>query len=289
MQQMLKSYKMYLVYVGILLIESTVIGVIFDSFIIAGVFACIMLLYMDVIGESYGRFSMRCELVKENEDAQSYKVIQSFNLVKRKAEILYPSVENINLYYIPTDDINAYTFGRTSVAITSGAMSLDSHIIEAILSHELGHSINAHMFFYRFLFGNLIGIMILVGIWNTVIIGVVVLIGIFIIALTAIRLNFVTYQISNFFINMLQKLLSAMQNLLMSIGQAIIAVVSMRSEYNADTFAHRLGYGNYLCIFLSKYAMNFETFQPRTITEMLYASHPEPIKRINHLKSIEQQ
>ena len=92
MQQMLKSYKMYLVYVGILLIESTVIGVIFDNFIIAGVFACIMLLYMDVIGESYGRFSMRCELVKENEDAQSYKVIQSFNLVKRKAEILYPSV-----------------------------------------------------------------------------------------------------------------------------------------------------------------------------------------------------
>lgn len=272
-----------------MLCEAIVIGTLLNSVIFAIVFTCVMLLYMDVGGESLGRFSMRAELIDEKSDASCRKVIQAFSVVKSKTEIQFPFSKQIRIYYIPTEEINAYSFGRNSIAITRGAMSLDSKIIEAILSHEVGHSINADMYFYRFLFGNLFTLIFLIGIWNAVIIAILIIIGGLIFALSALRLNFVTYQISSFLVGCLKNLLNGIQNILLSIGQAIIACVSRKSEYNADEFAHSLGYNYYLQIFLSKYAMDFEAFHPRTIPEILYASHPEPIRRINHLKSIEQK
>ena len=273
---------------SVLIIEAVVIGVAFDSFIVAAIYACSMLLYMDIIGEAHDRYAMRCELLKEKDDAQSHKVMKAYENIKRKAEILYPSVEGIELYCIPTDEINAYSFGRTSIAITRGAMSLDAKTIEGLLSHELGHSLNADMFFYRFLFGNLVSIMFLIGMWNMLIIGGVVLIIMLIMICTAMRFTFVTYQISNFAINILQNILTGIRNLLLSVGQAIIAVISRNSEYKADEFASKLGYGKYLSLFLSKYVIDYEGFKPRTYLEVIYASHPEPVQRIKRLQKLEQ-
>lgn len=284
MLEFIKFHKWYLIYIGVLLVESIGIGTLCSSYTVASVFFTVMFLYMDCIGEFCGRFKMRCLTLGEMSDVLGQKTLQAFEYVIKRAEIHSKLVNNIRLFYIPSDEINAYSFGRKSIAITRGAMSLDPHLIEAVLSHEVGHSINADMFFYRFLFGNLISFIILLGIWNAFILGVVIIIGLIIILFSALRLNFVTYQISSWVIGLLKKILEMIQTIVLYIGQAIIAIVSRRCEYNADDFSYSLGYGNYLCMFLSKYAINYEAFKPRTIFEVIYASHPEPEQRINRLK-----
>lgn len=44
---------------------------------------------------------------------------------------------NIKLYYIPSDEINAFSFGRESIGITEGAMRLDDNLLKLFYPMKL--------------------------------------------------------------------------------------------------------------------------------------------------------
>lgn len=282
----IKLYRKYIIYSCFILIEAFLIDIFFNSMILAAVFAVAMFIYADIGGELFSKFSMGCRPLEYGNSNAINKVNRSFENVKNKVELKFACRPNINLYYIPTDEINAYSLGRKTIGITTGAMnSLDSHIIEAVISHEIGHSINGDMFLYRFLFGNLVAAMLVIGLWNAVFIGVIVFIGILLFAFTGMRYNYIAYHISSAILNIVRKIMAAIKNILFKVGEAIIAVISRKSEYKADEFAFLLGYGKYLCIFLEKYDTPI-SFKPRSIIELVYSTHPDNYKRIQRLNRL---
>lgn len=285
MCKMIKLYKMYILYSCFIIIETLFITSVFDSDILSAVFLIIMFIYVDIGGELYGRFSMGCRSMIDCDSDLSNKVNKSFENVKNRVELKFGCYPNIKLYYIPSEQINAFSFGRNSIGITTAAMNLDNHLIEAVLAHEIAHSIYGDMFLYRILVGNLVGAMFFIGLCNAILIGVIVFFAILLFTFTSLRYNFVTYQLSNVILNALQKLLSGIKYISFRIGEALIAWVSRHSEIKADKFAYILGYGRYLILFLEKYA-DSSVHIPHSLTEIIYSSHPDTYKRISILKKL---
>ena len=66
-----------------------------------------------------------------------------FKRVKTKAEADCKYVfKGIKIYYIPSDQINAYAFGWRSIGVTDGALNLDTRTVESLIAHEYGHIVN---------------------------------------------------------------------------------------------------------------------------------------------------
>lgn len=284
MCKMIKLYKMYIVYSCFIIMEALFISIVFDSDTLFYIYLIIMFIYADIGGELYGRFAMGCRSMKDFDSDLFDKVNESFENVKNRVELKFECRPNIKLYYIPSNQINAFAFGRNSIGITTAAMKLDNNSIEAVLAHEIGHSIYGHMFLYRILVGSLIGTMFFIGLCNAILIGVIVLLGILLFTLTSLRYNFVAFQLSNIILNALRRLLYVIKYIFFKIGEALIAWVSRYSEIKADRFSYMLGYGRYLILFLEKYAVS-SAHIPRSLTEIIYSSHPDIYKRISILKN----
>lgn len=277
MLKKIRSYIYYILYFFILVIEASVLGVMVNSMYVSLLIIGASVAYMDCVGEAYSRYKMRAELIEDG------RVYDAFETVKKKLDKYY-MVTNIKIYYVPGDNINAFSFGRKSIGITAGAANLDKRTVESLIAHEIGHSYHADMFFYRYLFMNLLGGIVLTSLWNSIVIGIIVILIITLFVLES-RLNFVTYSISKGVVSALKRILNLMQRLCAEIFRAIIFCILRRSEYHADTFATvKAGYGEYLKMFLRKYSGEIEKAKPRSLLEMIYDSHPASSKRILNIE-----
>lgn len=79
-----------------------------------------------------------------------------------------------------------------------------------------------------------------------------------------------------------------LQKLVLVIYQTLMGLASRASEYRADRYSCRLGYGVQLKYFLRTYVLP-QDGQKRTLTEIIYASHPDTCKRLEKIERNERQ
>ena len=108
-----------------------------------GALAVVAAIYAFTFGEWLGRKQMGAVVCNPAQGRKQQKLQNCFERVKNKAEADCKYVfKGIKIYYIPSDQINAYAFGWRSIGVTDGALNLDTRTVESLIAHEYGHIVN---------------------------------------------------------------------------------------------------------------------------------------------------
>lgn len=208
------------------------------------------------------------------------KIARSISMLEKNIlETGGTGIENLKIYVIPSDEINAYSFGLHNIAVTQGALKVSDELtLNAILAHEISHSQCMDAVFKRIIFANITIIMLAITFFSFAVTSFVW--GLF---LVMCILGLSGGIASLFFVSGLSKVVKGMfrilQYVVLFIYQTVLGIVSREFEYRADTYACILGYEPQLRHFLAAYAAPRERGQ-KTLAEVLYASHPPTYKRI---------
>ena len=216
------------------------------------------------------------------------------NRLKNIQEILAEDVRRISgkdisfikLYVIPSEDMNAYAYGFSSVAITRGTLNAcDDATICSVLAHELSHIMHLDAVISRLIFANItliiVGLM-LVSAVSSIFLGLVFLVF----CLLGIAGGLGSVLLFHGTNNLAKGLFSGLQYLVIAIYQIAMEIASRGCEYRADLYSCQLGYGNELQYYLLRFIAP-QTQRRRTLNELLYASHPDTNNRIRRIKKYE--
>ncbi len=191
------------------------------------------------------------------------------------------------VYMIPDDsDINAYAFGRTCIGVNQAALQLDQGLLQAIISHEIGHILALDATVNRIVFVNLLVIVLGFLAGQYVILGCVLGVVLVLAFCGMFRSWFSFYLISGL-LKGLKKICEGIGHILLAIYRAINCWVSRRREYIADRCACELGYATQLLYFLKRIEGNPR--QTGTLVEALYDTHPLPQKRVIKIEEYERK
>lgn len=245
----------------------------------------IILLY-GLLGEYTALYGNRAIRIDNVDEFSRMKLTNSLKMLKEEAEKSgIASIPNIKIYIIPTDEANAFSYGR-NIAITQGTLRVADHLtLNAILAHELCHSICLDAFWNRMVFANVTAIMLGITILSFVATSFVwiVFLGMCALGLCGgVVALFCTSGISK----VIKGFLHLLQRTILAIYQITMGILSKRCELRADNMACQLGYGTQLKYFLQTYVAS-QNIPQRSIRDMLYDSHPDTYKRIARIdKSI---
>lgn len=208
------------------------------------------------------------------------KIARSISMLEKNIlEAGGTGIENLKVYVIPSDEINAYSFGLHNIAVTQGVLKVSDELtLNAILAHEISHSQCMDAAFKRIIFTNVTAIMLGITIFSFAATSFVW--GIF---LVMCMLGLCGGIVSLFFVSGLSKAVKGvfriLQYAVLFVYQAVLGMVSRKFEYRADMYACILGYESQMKYFLTTYAAPQERCQ-KTLPEVLYASHPPAYKRV---------
>lgn len=190
----------------------------------------------------------------------------------------YPYLQDIEICIIDSLTVNAFALGTHTVAVTRGAIeTFTEDELKGILLHEIGHIIHGDT---KAILLNLIG--------N----------GFFSICIVVIKLFLLCFEI--FFVSVDKKpkglayLVSCFLRLIFTMllfaftltGNILISINSRKNEFNADSFANEIGYGEDLTnalYLLQKMSLG----EDMRLVERIQASHPHIAKRIGRLEALE--
>ena len=178
--------------------------------------------------------------------------------------------KNINLYIHESMDINAFAFGKQTLALTRGSIELlDDECLKGLIAHELGHFSNGDTVVT--LFAN---------------------VGNFPLSLLvkflsrnkekfekADKLSLVTIVFKN-----LNELIFLVVKIIQFLGDLIIMRTRRINEHRADYFALKCGFGIPLTEALIEiYSVSITT--PQSVKELFKSTHPHITKRIERLEN----
>ena len=192
-------------------------------------------------------------------------------------------ISNLKLHMIPSNQINAMAYGMNNVSFTQNALnSCDEMTLCAILGHEVSHILNFDAVFNRIIFGDITFIII-----TLMIVSSVSVIFIWCIFLILVLFGICRGVISVFITSNLSRGIKAffeiVQRGILFIYQVIMGAVSRSREFRADRYSVDLGYGMQLEYFLTRFID--DEYRQRTLTEILYASHPISYQRIQRIQN----
>ena len=182
-----------------------------------------------------------------------------------------PISEGINLYIQENMDINAFAFGKQSLVLTRGSIELLSdECLKGMMAHEFGHFANGDT-----------KIALIASIGN---LPLTFLIKFF----SGIKKKLDEASKNSFVMSLFKGLFDAIYylfKLIEFIGDLIIMYCRRKSEYEADYFAYKCGYGVELGGALSQiYATSIS--KPQSVKEQMRGTHPHVTKRIEALEGI---
>lgn len=221
-----------------------------------------------------GEFILRLQIGAKKIHRQDYlnRLTPLFNEVYQKAKVLDPTLpEGIKIYINKDLNRNAFATGRKKICLTKGILDSSDEEIKATFAHEFGHlsardtdlillitigNLFATAFFvlYRFTF---LFIGLFMGIMNR--------------SLSTVLLTF--------FVDLV---LVGMMWIWTKFGTILVMHSSRQQEFEADTFAHNLGYGSSLITLLDSFHEN--EIYTKGIFSNLTSSHPDPDERIGKLQ-----
>lgn len=193
------------------------------------------------------------------------------------------NIAGLKLCVLPSDSMNAYAYGFSHVSITRAMLrSCDDTTLCAVLGHEISHILHMDAVFHRIVFANVT--IAVAGLTAASFISVSVLWILFIL-LCAFGICGGLFSVLVFHGagKLARGLFTVLQHgVLFAYGTAMGAI-SRRCEFRADLYSCQLGYGPQLSYFLTRFADGQETRQ-RTLSEILYASHPSACKRVMRIE-----
>lgn len=228
------------------------------------------------VGEALLRFIEQARPLQTQEEKDYLEPI--FEEVYQNAKEQYPNLsDEIHLYIIDKNFVNAFAIGRNTIAVTIPAIQTFSQDeLKGIIGHEFGHIAHGDT---KALLLNVIGN----GIFT--ILNFIMQIGLFIInfciGLTRNSIAMIMATIVSFIFNI--SILA-----FMIFGEIILAINSRKNEYNADKFAHSIGFGDELIkslYILQKISIPSDI----PLLERLRASHPHTTSRIAKLEAMNQE
>lgn len=189
---------------------------------------------------------------------------------------------HLQLYMVPDERIKAYSYGWNHVGISKGLLKLDGGSIAAVLAHESGHCLMADAFIKRILFCDITIVMLVlsgIGFLCTGFLWIVFVLLCF----CGVCGSFLSLFITGTLGKIVRCVFTGLQHIILFVYQITVGMISHNMEYSADRFAVKLNFGSELKFFLNRFSL--EDGGPKTLRDMMYASHPATIKRI---KKIEQ-
>lgn len=228
MLKMLKSSWVYLLWFGVyFFLAWLVLGANSDSFTVVLIaYAVSIAIALSPIGEWILRLIEGARPIKTQ--AEREYLIPIFEEVYEDAQRVHTNLSpNINLYITDTMEVNAYAMGRTTIAITQGALKTFSpDQLRGVLAHELGHIAHGHT---KALLLNVVGngiFTIGVMIFRLVITVLQVFAGIFNTGIFDVILAFFKFLLNTAYV------------IVMYLGQIILAINSRQNEYQADSVVY---------------------------------------------------
>ena len=179
--------------------------------------------------------------------------------------------KRIKLFIIDNMDINAYAFGRETLVITKGSLKLlNDDCLKGLIAHEMGH------------FSNHDTIMILFRAVSNLLMTLIMQI------IYRIKTNLEISSKKSFIISIVREIFYIIYSvfvLIEMVGEFFILQVLRESEYRADMFALKCGYGEEMAGVLTElYELTFS--KPETIRELMHSTHPPITHRIEVLEKI---
>jgi len=233
----------------------------------------ITLLVLSPIGETILRFLFGCRELKTQEEKN--KLLPLFNDVYKNVLKDNPNVnKKVKLYIEDNINLNAYALGTSSIIITRGSIEqLTNEEIKGLLSHEFGHIVNGDtLLFSVLLLGNLASLLV---------------------ALFVKIIQLFSRTMGSIFDGMSGSssygtifadfVFNSIINLLFLIALLIKQLHSRKAEYNADSYAVKIGYGAGLRNVLYK-IHKIEFGGKIKILDRLKASHPDTVNRIEAIE-----
>lgn len=204
-------------------------------------------------------------------------------VTKRAKNKLGEDMPDIRLHVIPSDEVNGMAYGFSNIAITRGALgSCDELTLCALVSHEVSHILCLDSVFNRIIFGDIT--VIILGLMFASFASVAVVWIIFIVlVLCGICRGFISILITSSLSKGVKALFEIIQHGALFIYQISIAAISRKFEYRADQLAVDLGFGTQLAYFLNRFASS-QDGRVKSLSEILYASHPATHLRIERIK-----
>ena len=179
---------------------------------------------------------------------------------------------------IPDDRIQGRSYGFTNISVTKGLLAVDEVSIAACLARESGHCLQAHGFIKRILFCDTTIVMLLLSGMGIISTGFVwIIFGL--LCFCGVCGGVLSFYMTGIIGKIIRGIFRGFQHIVLFIYQITLGFVSRSMEYSADRFAaKKLDFGNELSFFLNRFAV--EDGYPKTLRDIIYASHPVPYKRI---------
>lgn len=193
-------------------------------------------------------------------------------------------ISGIRMHIVPSNITNAFTYGFGNIAVTRAAFdNCDDATLCAVLAHEISHLLYLDTVFRRIMFANIT--ILFFGLSLSCMISMFFLVLIFF--ALAILFSFFRGVFGIFLFrgigNAVKGIYSIVQYGVLFIYKTVMGMVSRNSEYRADSFSCRLGYGQQLQYFLKRF-IDQEEQGSRSLHEIIYASHPPVYKRIARIE-----
>ncbi len=193
----------------------------------------------------------------------------------------YTFRKNPDIYLSEDNTLNGFSCGN-AIVINRGL--LNAGCLEGVVAHEVKHW-RFHDSYCSCLICNTITVLSLLALCmlSIYIFAIALLIGIIVAIFGGGTAGFLVGSITG-------RLLGGVRDLILRVGifamKALQSLLSRHTEYQADEFAAKLGYGEQLNQFLR---LTYESRQTMSITAQLLSSHPSDGKRIGRIQRIQEQ
>lgn len=214
--------------------------------------------------------------------------------LKRSLSMLYDNIENktginisgLKVNVLPSDEINAYSYGGKNMAVTSGLLNnCDEFTIGAILAHEVSHTLSADGTFFRAVMIN-ITLVIFAAMVMSFVASSAVWIIFLILSIIGICGGFASVILFSGISKGVKGFFSLLQTGMFFIYKSLSGILSRGCEYRADKYAVEVGYGTQLKYFLQRFSVRP---QERSLRNVIYSTHPSSSKRIYRIEKYMQE
>ena len=281
--QLIKNNYMYVLW---FIVYFTIVWCLFgantDAFILTClIYAISISIALSPIGEWLLRFFESARPLRTNEELEYLQPL--FEEVYENALEENPKLsKEIKLYIIDVMFVNAFAMGRKTIAVTKGAIeTFSQEELKGVLAHEFGHISHGHT-----------KALLLTVVGNFILSFFVFLFRTFIKIMGFISSIFASTSPAMLIVNIINWIFSILFEitffLFIYLGQIILSLNSRSNEYQADSFAYEIGFGEELTqslYLLQKINMT----QKMTLKEKLTSSHPHLAQRIERLENMNQE